>query len=184
MTALTDVPTRQQWRAHEEARQGQIVVQAMTAFGWKVHRHVMPVGSRMVIRATGLVPRSQSPNLTLYTRGRFTVTSESGVSLDDRVPGMFSAERPDHPAGVVTLEAVEPSEFWCFNWHANRGSLPSLGAIRLADGGSLQSPQGQRVILCIGQLGGHQEASAFVCDGSAMASVGQVYGFLVGGDRA
>jgi hypothetical protein len=176
------IPTRRDWRGayiHPAA----ISVEAHEFFGWKVHRHCMPVGSKLITQATGPILRPACPNLTLYVRGRASVTDSEGNALTDRVPGMFSAERPDHPAGTFTVTAAEPVEFWCFNWHANRGALPSASALRVNDGASFQGQPGQRVILCKGQLGDHQEASAFWCDGSAMTAVGQVYGFLVGGDR-
>jgi hypothetical protein len=183
MTALTDVPTRQQWRAHEEARQGQIVVQAMTAFGWKVHRHVMPVGSKLVTQAAAPIPRSKSSNLTLFVRGRATLTHEDGTVYPDRVPGMFSGDRPDTPAGRLTHFVVEELEFWCFNWHANRGALPELSVLRVDDGGTFSPLPGQRVITCAGVLGSRPAGTAFVSDGAALVASGQVYGFLIGGAR-
>lgn len=180
---MATIPTRRQWRAEQEARQGQIIVQAMTAFGWKVHRHIMPVGSKLVTKAATQIPRAQSANINLFVRGRATLTHSSGIAYPDRVPGMFSLDRPPTPAGELTATALEELEFWCFNWHANHGALPALSALRLADGQSFAGQPGQRIITCLGDLGPHPFGSAFVCDGSELVASGQVYGFLVGGDR-
>lgn len=180
---MTDVPSRRQWRIEQEARQGQIVVQAMMAFGWKVHRHVMPVGSKLVTKAAAPIPRASAANITLYVRGRATLTSESGEQYTDRAPGMFSGDRPDLSPGTYTATALEELEFWCFNWHANHGALPAVSALRVADGQGFTGQPGQRVITCLGDLGPHPFGSAFVCDGSELVASGQVYGFLVGGDR-
>jgi len=181
MTTLTSVPTRQQWRAHEEAQQGHIIVQPMMAFGWKVHRHVMPVGSKLVTRAAAPIPRAKSCNLTLYVRGRATLIHEDGTAYPDRVPGMFSGDRPDTPAGSITTTVMEELEFWCFNWHANRAALPDLSVLRIEDGDTFTLEPGQRVITCTGDLGPHPAGTAFVADGSLMVASGFVYGFLLGG---
>lgn len=180
---MTGVPSRQAWRAEEDARGGAVLVQAMKAFGWKVHRHIMPVGSTLITKATAPIPRANSANLTLYTRGRATLSHEDGSIYPDRIPGMFSGDRPDTPSGSITTTVLEELEFWCFNWHANKGALPDVTVLRLADGEQLLSAAGQRVITCLGDLGPHPFGSAFVCDGGALVASGQVYGFLIGGDN-
>lgn len=180
---MNQVPTRQAWRAEEDARGGASLVQAMKAFGWVVHRHILPVGHTLTTRAARPVPRTSAPNLTLYVKGRASFTHEDGTVFDDRVPGMFSGDRPDTPAGVMTHTVLEDLEFWCFNWHANRGALPQVEVFRLADSEVLSAPVGQRVILCAGTLGGYDYGTAFIHDGAALMATGDCYGFLIGADR-
>jgi hypothetical protein len=180
---MSQVPSRQQWRAEEDSKSGSSLVQAMMAFGWIVHRHILPAGHRLVTRLAAPVPRALAPNLTLYVKGRASFTHEDGTVFDDRVPGMFSGDRPDTPAGVMTHAVLEDLEFWCFNWHANRGALPQVEVFRVMDAGSFNAPVGQRVILCAGTLGGYEYGTAFIHDGGALAASGDCYGFLVGGDR-
>lgn len=155
----------------------------MLAFGWKVHRHVLPIGSKLVTKAAKPVARSAAPNLTLYVRGEASFTHDDGTVFANRTPGMFSGDRPDTPAGVMTHTALTEFEFWCFNWHANRGALPQVQILRLADGTALEAPQGTRVLLCAGTLGNFEFGTAFVHDGSALTAHGDCYGFLIGADR-
>jgi hypothetical protein len=180
---MATVPNRQAWRAEEDARGDEALVQAMKAFGWVVHRHILPVGYVLTTRAAAPVPRVAAPNSTLYVKGRASFTHEDGTVFDNRVPGMFSGDRPDTPAGVMMHTALTEFEFWCFNWHANRGALPQVEVFRLADGEVLSAPVGQRVLLCAGALGTFQNGSAFVHDGGALVASGDCYGFLIGADR-
>lgn len=178
---MSEVPTRREWRAEEDAKSGVVLVQPMMAFGWKVHRHVMPVGSTLITRAAAPIARANSANLTLYVRGQATLSHEDGSIYPNRVPGMFSGDRPDTPAGSITTSVLEKLEFWCFNWHANKGRLPEVSVLRLAAGEQLQAAAGQRVLTCFGDLGPYPFGTAFVHDGSALVAAGQVYGFLIGG---
>lgn len=179
---------RRDWRgsyAHPDAVQ----VEAFEAFGWKVHRHRMPAGSAMVLTASAEVERERAPNLTLYTRGLISVRGGDGTAFEDRVPGMYSAERPNHPAGVVTLTAVQDSEFWCFNWHANRAALPALVPIRLQQGQSLQVSSGQRLWLFRGQaaMAGYTlpiPSSLLAGEDGELVALEATYGVIVEADRA
>jgi hypothetical protein len=180
---MNQVPSRRAWRAEEDSRNGASLVQAMKAFGWIVHRHILPAGHELITRAADPVPRALAPNRTLYVKGRASLTHEDGTVFEDRVPGMFSGDRPDTPAGVMTHTALDDLEFWCFNWHANRGALPQLEVFRIADSGAFAAPAGQRVILCSGMLGGHEFGTAFIHDGATLFASGDCYGFLIGGHR-
>ena len=172
-------PTRQEWRGLEI---GPIIVDRHAAFGWVVHRHLMPVGSKMKFIAAREVQRASAPNIALYVAGRGEVSRDNGTAAPDRLPGLFTPESTPQPAGTSTVCAVEPLEFWCFNWHANRGALPAVQALRLADGEAFTPNAGQRVLVCRGALGAH-EMGPFVANGSALQADGQVYGFLIGADR-
>lgn len=182
------IPSRRDWRgAYDHA--ATIRVEAHEAFGWKVHRHRMPAGSALVLTASAEVERERAPNLTLYTRGRICVTGSDGTVFEDRVPGMYSGERPNHPAGVVTLTAAEDSEFWCFNWHANRAALPSLRPVRLQPGDVWPLDAGQRLWLLEGQasLGAQSirgPSNQVVAVAADLVAVSAAYGVIVEADRA
>lgn len=181
---MTEVPTRQQWRGQHISTSANASVAKRVSFGWVVHQHIMPVGSVLLTRATREIERSSSPNLTLYVRGRAAFSSEDGQEFEDRVPGMFSGDRPNTPPGVCRHDPIEELEFWCFNWHANRGSLPAVKILRAPQATSFQAEDGQRVLLCAGRLGRHIAPCSFVHDGEPLLAMSDSYGFLIGGDRA
>lgn len=174
--------SRQVWRGDYPAATNPSV-QRLEVFGWVAHRHVLPEGSKLITTATKPVQRSQAPNLTLYVRGRATVTSSTGEILDDRVPGMFSADRPDHPVGIFTVQAVEELEFWCFNYTANRRALPELTPLRFPDGGVFLGQEGDRILVCAGSLGRHEAGDSFRVGGDELVAAPGTYALVIGGDR-
>ena len=189
MTAGLNVPSRREWRPQYFTGPALVYVEGFEFFGWRVGRHCMPAGSRMQIRSATGVPRAAAPNLTLYTMGRITVTGSDGANFDDRVPGMFSAERPDHPSGVVTLQALVDSEFWCFNYTANRRALPVLQPIRLAAGQQVELSAGQRVVLLRGDalVGGQEQdwpSSLITAQAGVLTAMTALYGVIVEANRA
>lgn len=175
---MTKVPTRLEWRAEEDSSKGKPLVQTMTAFGWVVHRHILPVGYKLITKTTKLVPRALSPNLTLYVRGRASFTHADGTVYEDRVPGMYSGDRPDTPAGVMTHTVLEELEYWCFNWHANRGALPIVEVFRLQPG-DIMPVNNRKVILCYGTLGPYEFGNAFIQDKEPLIAQDVCYGFFV-----
>ena len=182
------IPSRRDWRGAYD-HPAAIRVEAHEAFGWKVHLHRMPAGSVLVLTASAEVERGLAPNLTLYTGGRICVTGGDGTVFEDRVPGMYSGERPNHPAGVVTLMAAEDSAFWCFSWHANRAALPSLRPIRLQPGDVWPLDAGQRLWILEGQASfGAQSirspSSQVVAVAADLVAVSAAYGVNVEADRA
>lgn len=162
---------------------GPVRVAAFTAFGWKLHQHCMDVGSKLHTVAKQEVSRADAPNLTLYVRGRASFTHSDGTVYDDRVPGMFSGDRPNTPAGMTTHTALEPLEFWCINRSFNRGVLPEVTILRVAAGQTFTPDAGQRVLVCAGILGDKKAGDAFVSDGQPLVAAEDCYGFLFGGDR-
>lgn len=165
-----------QWRAKKT---DQVQRTEFVVFGWKVLKHVMPVGSRLVTYSKGVIQRAVAPNLTYYVRGRATTQLPDGSFIVDRVPGMYSGDRPPAPIGETVLTAVEELEFWCFNWHANGGALPVLQVFALSDGQPLVAEPGQRTVLCCGTLGNHEPGVGFMYDGQALHSEGDSYGFFL-----
>lgn len=138
---MTGVVSRADWTAESFSKDDKkITIETHTVFGWKVQRHIMPAGTKMVTVAKNEVPRNQAPNRAMYVKGRATVEIEGG-SAPDRVPGLYTQERPAQPAGKSIVTAVEDTEFWCFNYTMNRNSLPALTPIRLNPGESYTLPQ-------------------------------------------
>lgn len=171
--------SRREWRGSELAA----TVTQHDVFGWRVHRHILPINACMVVVSTRSIERSEAPNRAFYVRGRGVVTNSFGGQYDDRVPGLFTGERPDHPEGTTKITAVEELEFWCFNWHANRGALPALTPIRFPDGGVFLGQEGDRVLVCSGGLGRHEPGDSFRVGGDELVAASGTYALLIGGDR-
>ena len=171
------------WRgAYQASEVGPVRIEPFEAFGWNGTRHTLAPGAAVITIARQVIDRASAPNLTFYVRGLATVTEADGDVLDDRVPGMFSGERPDHPQGIFTVRAVDETEFWCFNWHGNRRALPALTPIRAEDGETVPLDAGAMVLVCLGQLGDHAAGEAFVA-GSSLVAQGKTYGLIIGGAR-
>lgn len=173
---------RRVWRGLQPDDAAAPHVEPVTAFGWIVHKHVLPPGGRLILVATQEVARERAPNLAIYTAGRGVVTNDRVGALPDREPGMFTGDRPDHPIGITTITAAEGLEFWCFNWHANRGALPAATPLRAKNTEVVELPAGQRVLLCAGALG-EFEPGPFLAPGEPLAARGDVYGLLIEEDR-
>ena len=170
------------WRGSYQAETDPIRIEKFEAFGWQGARHILRPGAAVVTIARDVIERTSAPNLTFYVRGLATVTEANGDVLDDRVPGMFSGERPDHPKGTFTVRAVEETEFWCFNWIANRRSLPTLTPIRAEDGQVVQLAPEAMVLVCRGRLGDCEVGGTLVADGNLTAH-GKTYALIFGGAR-
>jgi hypothetical protein len=174
--------SRRVWRGEYQPEPSNPNITRFDVFGWSVHRHILPEGSKLITTATKPIQRSQAPNMTFYVRGRATVTSDTGQVLDDRVPGMFSGDRPDHPVGLFTVQAVEELEFWCINWHSNRGALPELTVIRAEDNEVALLPEETRVLVCRGALG-TAAAGETLTSGGELVVRGKTYALIFGGER-
>ena len=172
--------SRRDWRGHESAAK----VTPHEVFGWRVHRHILPVGASMVVVSARSIERSEAPNRAIYVRGRGTVTNSFGGQYEDRVPGLFTVERPDHPEGTTKITAAEELEFWCFNWHANRGALPDLTPLRYPGGGIFLGQEGDRILVCSGSLGRHEAGDSFRVGGDELVAAPGTYALVIGGDRA
>jgi hypothetical protein len=173
-------PSRQHWRGIETGRP---VVVPIRAFGWLVHQHIMPVGTTLKIAASDTVPRDHAPNLALYVRGVATVSNGEG-EYPNRVAGLFTGDRPEHPAGITTVTPIEELEFWCFNYHANRGALPDLKPAHFFQGEKALLEKGQRVLVCLGCVGGFSAGESFVATGKKLMVDEPSYVLLIGGERA
>ncbi|MFN9476463.1 hypothetical protein [Acidovorax sp.] len=160
---MTGTPSRSEWTVKTPANGVEITVETHKVFGWKVQRHLMPTGSQMVTTSTKTVARSRTPNRAMYVAGRCSVVND-GVALDDRVPGLYTQERPDHPAGTSFVTALEDTEFWCFNYYLNRNALPSLCPIRLATGETLQLSTGELLFVMKGTVGQLKGTMTFIPD--------------------
>lgn len=128
------------------------VFEKVRAFGWVVHRKTLLTGQTY----TAVVPDDMRPadseNITLWTRGLIAGRREDGYTTPVREPGSFSLERGVMPAGTYVFTCMEDSEWWCVNWRANRGRLPSLLPFRLAAGAERALPTGTLLLVCSGSL--------------------------------
>lgn len=154
-----------------------------SAFGWILTQNILPVGSKLVVVTTRQIKRQDAPNLTLYVKGRATFQTSDGVMLADRVPGMYSGDRPDSPLGKTIHTATEELEFWCMNYYANGKTLPQLTPLRLPSAGNWTAPPGQRVLICSGSLGAYTPGDTFVGTGQSLTNIDGTYGMLLGSDR-
>ena len=177
---MTEILPRRTWRTNNP--EGIEVIEHI-CFGWKIHQHIMPKGSKLVLYSGKEVQRVNSPNLTLFVKGHATVKLPDGTMSEDRVPGMYSGDRPPAPAGETVIIAQEEFEFWCFNWHANRGALPMVEILRVPEATSVQLTAQQKTMLCTGTLGEYQSPISFVAAGEPLTAATNCYGFLIGDSR-
>jgi hypothetical protein len=161
------------------------------AFGWVVHRKVLAAGERYTINVTDDTDGSQIGNITLWTKGRIDGVDRSGqVQILPRVPGYNNINRGPAPAGVYDYVAIEPSEWWCFNYTANRNSLPSVDAFSIAAGEVKVLPVGTKLLLCEGSVSfgeiQYDAPAAFEISSEQAAFVAgqQCYGFIVAEEKA
>lgn len=171
---------RSEWKGKEE---GVALVEKFNTFGWIVHRHVLPPGSSLSIIAKSTIPRQNAPNKCLYVKGTATVVNDIIGPIDNRVPGLFTDERPDHPEGISKVTAIDELEFWCFNWHANRRALPNLTPIRLVNGGTVTVPLNSKVLVCFGELNGYTAGSSFTTSTTTITANSTSYGLIIGEAR-
>lgn len=151
------IPSRAEWTTEPSIE----MVETHCAFGWRVHRHQMKAGSRLLIVSSKPVPRDKSPNKALFTKGRATVTGEDGTQYIDREPGLWTPERLDMPAGTTTVNVVEDLEFWCFNYTANRNALPNVEPVRVKAGEAFEVPKKSLLFVASGECEGIKAPCSF-----------------------
>lgn len=149
-----------------------------TAFGWNVDKQVMDIGAAIVTTAAADIERSRAPNITFYVRGRATASSTT-ETWADREPGMFSGDKTIHPGGIITIRAVEETEFWCFNRYFNGGKLPVVTVFRFPTAGTLTVPLNQKILVCRGQVETFLPGTSFEAATTALSCVDNTYGFLI-----
>lgn len=172
--------SRREWRGTFVPSQSSIYTEDHTTFGWKVRQHIMPPGSKLITISSKTIDRANAPNISLTVRGESNIFSDNGTVYPNRTPGVFSPERADIPQGTTTMIALSEFEFWCFNWTANRRSLPDVQPLRLAESEEIVLPQGQRVFICLGELGNYYAGNSFIANGLPLLSHCTTYGFLIG----
>jgi hypothetical protein len=152
-------------------------------FGWVIEQTVLPAGNSLIVVARADIPRAKAPALTFYVGGHATVTNNLTGTYPDRVSGMFTGNRPDHPAGITTLTAVEELELWCFHWLINKRSLPIVSTFALQTNETVTTVTGQRIFICKGELGNYFAGDQFVSDGTTLTAACATYGFYVENER-
>lgn len=161
------------------------------AFGWVIHRKVLAVGETYRAEVpVDMWPR-ESENITFWTRGHLAGLREDGYTPPPRRAGDFSLDRQMMPKGIYRFTALEPTEWWCINWRANRHALPVVTPLRLVAGEERQLRAGTLLFICAGELqtrGGLLGTGTEVVVGDAGASVrasasGPAYGLIFEGER-
>ncbi len=171
---MEQIPYRREWRGINSS---QIINNSHTVFGYTVTQMIIPKDSSLVIVSKNAVARENSPNRTLYVRGLGKVEND-GQLLDPRTAGMYSGDRPEHPAGTTKVTAIEELELWCFNWHANRGRLPTLTPLRLVNTESYTPASGTKILVCYGGIDDCTAAHNFTATGETLSVQGNTYGFI------
>lgn len=175
--------SRRLWRTDFISGQTSNYHKNVDCFGWIVQQTIMPPGNSLIVISHGNIQRTKAPNLAFYVGGHATVTNNLTGTYPDRVPGMFTGNRPDHPAGITTVTAVEELEFWCFNWLINNRKLPTVSPFVLQTNDTVTPAVGQRVFICKGELGTYFAADKFVSDGTTLTAACTTYGFYVENER-
>lgn len=155
-----------------------VIRNTYTTFGWKVDQQIMDPNSAIVMTAAADIQRADAPNITFYVRGLATCIGET-QTWPDRVPGMFSGDKPIHPGGIITVKAIEETEFWCFNYYFNRRSLPNVQVFRFPIAGTLEVPLNQKILVCRGQVESYQPSTSFEAATTSLSCSNNTYGFLI-----
>lgn len=148
-------------------------------FGWTVRRNLWQAGASFDVAARVEIARESAPNRAMYVRGRCTVTN-NGVNFPDRVPGLYTQERPAHPVGTTRIKAVEDTEMWCFDAKANNGQVPELTPVRLVAGDVLALSAGALLFVMHGTAGTLVGPCTHVPEAAATLEVTEdLYAFIV-----
>lgn len=137
-----------------------------TFFDWVIHCITFKVGDQFKVVYTDDTPRTETGNITIYTKGLLTVSRDGGNVFDivNRTPGLFSQQLRDAPAGTYTLTALQDSEWWCINYLSNRKQLPKVAPFRLLSGESISLPVPTKLMVCSGSyLVNNSHAAAPAC---------------------
>jgi hypothetical protein len=172
--------SKRDWRGTYVEGQQKVYVERHSVFGWYVHQHILPVGSKLVISSSKNITRSEATNIAMYVRGNATITNPNLPNIPNRVPGLFTDERPDHPEGITTITPLVETEMWCLNYITNRYRLPKITPIRIESAGVLTPQTGSKILVCRGNLNNYYAADSFISDGTTLSSEGNTYGFIIG----
>jgi len=143
-------PNRQEYRAaHELGIQN---IEHLVFNKWKIVQTKIPSGCTLTTVAKNTISRETAPNLTFYVKGLGTVSNSNGVIIPNRTAGVFSGDRPDHPAGITKLESIEDIELWCCNRTHNRGRLPILTPMIVNKGNNINISNKELYLVCYGTI--------------------------------
>jgi hypothetical protein len=155
------------------------------AFGWVVHRKVIPAGNSYSVNLTSDTDGLGLGNITVVTKGLITgVNRASGQAVMDRAPGYSNKDRVGLLAGTYDFTAQEPSEWWCINQKTNKGRTPNIDVFCASAGEVVQISFGTKLFLCQGSLSigdvRHDAPQAFQVESQQAVFVAdeQCYGFI------
>ncbi len=165
------------------------VFDRMKAFGWIIHRKQLSAGESYTVTVDEDMLPSESENITLWTRGLITGKRQDGYEPAARAAGRFSLDSGALLAGEFVFTCIEDAEWFCINYRANRNSLPTVTAFRLATGESTSLPAGTLLLVCTGALntaGGVINAGEELQTTStaSVTATTQVYGLIFAEERA
>lgn len=133
------------------------------AFGWAVHRKTVQVGESFTVTYKEDTRTGEFNNITFYTKGLLSIkySKDNYEGCRDIIDaGSMPALDTEHgvkfmPAGIImTQTAVEPVEFWCFNYTMNRKKLPTV----------------EKLIIPVGEELTITDKKLFLCRGTALVN--------------
>lgn len=86
-------------------------------FGMTFYNKISPAGEKIKSIRKNVKPRNEVEEIFLFTKGKYVVTDEDGLSHNyiERVPGVYSEELNPFERGIYYITAQEDSEWWCVN---------------------------------------------------------------------
>lgn len=176
---MNGIPSRKEWQVIVPASDKQMTIEHHTVFGWKVRRHLMPTGATIFTQVTIDIPKAKAPNRAMYVAGRCNVY-HNDVQQADREAGTYLQDVPVLFAGMHKVVAVEPSEFWCFNYSENRRSLPRVTPVRILAGQTYTPEQNELLFVMKGSL--NEQLGPFTLEatqGEVLTAQTNVYAFKI-----
>jgi hypothetical protein len=173
---------RDYWNATFIPGQTEVFVKNFTCFGWIVQQVIIPENAKMIVVSQNTVQRNKTPNLALYVRGLASVTNDETGAYPNREPGLFTANRPEHPKGITTIQALQETELWCFNYLINRRALPQVDKVFISAGSNYTVQPNQLLFVCSGKLDTVTPGQEVDKSGTLIAEQ-DTYAFVVGARR-
>lgn len=120
------------------------VYKRFRVFGWIVVQCQLEAGDKPQLEIPVATDIREFDNITMYSAGKVSMSYSDGNPNGYRtmlLPGdcpvldaMTTTKNPVVPAQtLITFEALEPSEYWCFNYLLNRRSLPVLERVIMSE---------------------------------------------------
>jgi len=121
-------------------------------FNWNILKLKAAEGEIFKVDYSEDMTRAETGKLTLYTKGLMTAIKDDDptYAIVDRVPGLYSEDLKDIPAGIYTFTAVNESEWWCIRYDNIIKKLPTVSVFRSNIGETTVLPIGTKLFICEG----------------------------------